>query len=147
MMFMKEPQKRTLFPRAAGILSIAASLITIYVSAMLIHGVLLTWEFTHAYYYDWRILGVSFFYYLATGVFGVISFFFGLTSGIFASERKRIKFSLLGLSLLITCGVMIFLSFFILGSSILLVSIFGLPILVPSVLSIIFVAKSKAEFN
>jgi hypothetical protein len=148
---MKEPQKRTPFPRAAGILTIAASLMALAESTLFLNSASQTWVFTHASYYGWRVLGVSFFYYLATGIFGLISFFFGLASAIFISERKRIKFSIFGLNMLITCGVMIFLWIFIIGSpvllDILLVSLFSLPILVPSVLGVIFVAVSKAEFN
>jgi hypothetical protein len=144
---MKEPQKRTPFPRAAGTLKVVASLIAFVEGIWFLYSDSQTWVFTHAYYYGWRVLGVSFFYYLAIGIFGLISFFFGFASYVFISERKRMKFSLFALSLLITCGVMIFLSVFIIGSSILLASLFGLPILVPSVLGIIFVAVSKAEFK
>jgi hypothetical protein len=148
---MKEPQKRTLFPRDAGILTVVASLIVLAEGIWFLYGDSQTWYFLHAYYYGWRVLGLSFFYYLAIGILGIISFFFGFASGIFISERKRIKFSLFGLSLLIACGVMIFSWIFIFGSpsllDILLVSSFSLPILVPSVLSVIFVAISKAEFN
>jgi hypothetical protein len=144
-MRMKAPQKRTRFPRAAGTLTIAASLIVFAVSMMLLQGVWMseTYIIGHAR----QPLYVYFFYYVVVGIFGSISFPFGLASGIFVWERKRIKFSVFGLSLLITCGVMILLSVFILDLPILLASLFGLPILVPSVLGIIFVAVSKAEFN
>jgi hypothetical protein len=148
---VKDPRERTRFPRAAGILAIAASLIAFAESVLFLNGASETWVFTHASYYGWRVLGISFFYYLATGIFGVISFFFGLTSAIFISERKRIKFSIFGLSLLVTCGVIIFLLVFIIGSptlsDVLLASLFSLPILVPSVLSVIFISISKAEFS
>ena len=148
---VKNPRERTRFPRAAGILAIAASLIALTESILFFWSASLTWVFTHANYYGWRMLGAYFFYYLATGTFGVISFFFGLTSTIFISERKRIKFSISGLSLLVTCGVIIFSLVFIIGShtlsDVLLASLFSLPILVPSVLSVIFVSISKAEFS
>jgi hypothetical protein len=148
---LKDLRERKRFPRAAGILAIAASLIALAESLLFFWGASQTWVFTHANYYGWRVLGVSFFYYLATGIFGVISFFFGLASAIFISERKRMKFSIFGLSLLVTCGVIIFLLVFVIGSAslsdVLLVSLFSLPILVPSVLGIVFVTLSKAEFN
>jgi ABC-type multidrug transport system permease subunit len=148
---LKDLRERKRFPRAAGILAIAASLIALAESLLFFWGASQTWVFTHSNYYGWRVLGVSFFYYLATGIFGVISFFFGLASAIFISERKRMKFSIFGLSLLVTCGVIIFLLVFVIGSAslsdVLLVSLFSLPILVPSVLGIVFVTLSKAEFN
>jgi hypothetical protein len=148
---MKDSRERTRFPRAAGILAIAVSVIALAESTLLLYGASQTWVFTHTSYYGWRVLGVSFFYYLATGIFGVISFFFGLTSVAFILERKRIKFSIFGLSMLKACGVIIFLWVFILGSpslsDILFISLFSLPILVPSVLSVIFVSISKAEFS
>jgi hypothetical protein len=142
---MKETQKRTLFPRVAGILTIAASLIMFAVSVMLLQDAWMssTYVIVHAR----QPLYVSFFYFLAVGVFGAISFPFGLASGIFVWERKRKKFSMFGLSLLVTCGIMIFLSVFIVGLPVLLAFLFGLPILAPSVLGIIFVAVAKAEFN
>jgi hypothetical protein len=149
---MKEMQKRTLIPRVAGILTAVASLIAFVEGIWFLYNDSQTWVFTHAYYYGWSVLGVSFFYYLAIGILGVISFFFGFASGVFISERKRIKFSTFGLSMLTACGVMIFLWVFISGSpvnlfDILFISIFSLPILVPSVLGIILVALSKTEFN
>ena len=148
---MKDPQDKTRFSRAVAILAIAASLIALAESMLFLNGALQTWIFTHASYYGWRVLGASFFYYLATGIFGFISFIFGLTSAIFISERRRMKFSIFGLSLLVTCGVIIFLLVFINGSSslsdVLFVSLFSLPILVPSALSIIFVSISKPKFS
>ena len=101
---VKDPRDRTQFPRTAGILAIAASFITLVESVVLLNGASQTWVFTHAYYYGWRVLGISFFYYLATGIFGLISFFFGLASVASILERKRIEFSLFGLSMLIACG-------------------------------------------
>jgi hypothetical protein len=144
-MFMEEPQKRTLFPSAAGILTIAASLSTLAVSVMLLQDVWMssTYVIVHAR----QPLYASFVYFLAVGIFGVISFPFGLTSGIFFWVRKRKQYSIIGLSLITTCGILILLSFFIVDLPILLASLFGLPIFLPSVLAIIFIAVSKAEFN
>lgn len=142
---MEEQQKKTVFPRAAGILTIAASLITLAVSVMLIQDALMssTYIIVHAR----QPLYASFVYFLAVGIFGVISFPFGLTSGIFVWERKRKQYSIIGLGLITTCGIMILLAVFIVNLPILLASLFGLPILVPSVLAIIFMAASQAEFN
>jgi hypothetical protein len=148
---VKDSRERTRFLRAAGIFAISASLIAFAESVLFLNGASQTWVFTHANYYGWRVLGVSFFYYLATGIFGLISFFFGLISAIFILKRKRMKFSIFGLSLLVTFGVVIFLLVFIIGvpslPGVLLASLFSLPILVPSVLSVICVSISKAEFN
>jgi hypothetical protein len=149
---VKDPRERTLLPRVAAILAIVASLIACAESLFFFRATEQTWVFTHASYYGWRALGVSFFYYLAIGIFGVVSFFFGLASAIFISKTKRIKFSIFGLSLLITCGIMIFMWIFTRGSppslsDIFFISTFSLPIIVPSVLSVIFVSVSKAEFS
>ncbi len=148
---MKETEKRALFPRAAGLMATAASLIVFAESLLFLNGASQTYVFSHANYYGWRVLGTSFFYYLVTGVFGVISFFLGLISAIFLLHGKRIKLSMFGLGLLSTCGVVVFLWVFIVGSStlsgVLLASLLSLPILVPSILSIMLVCISKVEFS
>jgi hypothetical protein len=75
-------------------------------------------------------------YYFITGMLGIIAFAFGLTGGIFSLKRKRIAFSIFGMSLLITSGIMMTIPLWV----------FGLPIAVLSILGVIFAAISKGEF-
>jgi hypothetical protein len=131
---IKALRKRTLFPKTAGILTITGSVLAIAISMLYLSAASISLGYRPGYING---LNEYYLYYLATGIFGTISFPFGLTSGIFALKHKRLAFSIFGLSLLITCGVMMSIPLFI----------FGLPILVLSILSIIFVVISKTEFN
>jgi endogenous inhibitor of DNA gyrase (YacG/DUF329 family) len=128
---VKALHKRTPFPLAAGILTIIGSCVAIGMGLLYIVAALTSWGYGYGY-----IDGLNI-YYVTTGIFGIISFSFGLTSGIFALKRRRIAFSIFGLSLLITAGIMMSIPVFV----------YGLPIAILSILSVIFVAISKAEFS
>jgi hypothetical protein len=133
--------KRTPFPSTAGILTIIGSCITITLSILLVAGTL--------YIVVMGYFGISparYLYNLIAGIFGIIAFAFGLTGGIFALRRRRIALSIFGISLLITSGIMMSLPFWVMGYTI-SNWVWGLPIVILSVLSVIFVAVSKGEFS
>ena len=131
---VKVSQKRTPLPIVAGILTIIGSCLAIAISILYLSAASTSFGYRPGYINGFN---AYFEYYLATGIFGAISFTFGLASGIFLLRCKRMAFSLFGLTLLLACGVMMSIPLFF----------FGLPILVLSILSVIFVAISKAEFN
>jgi hypothetical protein len=131
---IKAPQKRTPFPKTAGILTITCSFLAVAISTLYLSAASMSLGYRPGYINGFN---VYYLYYLATGIFGTFSFPFGLASGIFALKRKRLVFSIFGLCLLTACGVMMLIPLLI----------FGLPILVLSILSVIFVVISKAEFN
>jgi hypothetical protein len=131
---LKIIQKRTPFPTTAGILTIIGSCIAIVMGIIYLVAALFSVGYAYGYTYGY-FYGLSV-YYLITGILGIIAFAFGLTGGIFSLKRKRLAFSIFGMSLLIASGIMMAMP----------VWVFGLPIVVLSILSIIFVAISKGEF-
>ena len=127
---LKIIQKRTPFPTTAGILTIIGSCVAIAMGIIYLAAALFSYGYAYGYIYGLSV------YYLITGIFGIIAFAFGLTGGIFSLKRKRLAFSIFGMSLLIASGIMMAIPLWV----------FGLPIAVLSILSVIFVAISKGEF-
>jgi hypothetical protein len=141
---MNALERRTPLPVAAGVLALVASFVVLAISMIFLQDALTSW--TYVILHGRHETGY-FFYYLAVGIFGLVSFPFGLASGIFVLQRRKKRFSMFSLSLLVFCGTLVFLSVFVFGLSILLVSLFGLPILVPSILGIVCVVLSKDDFR
>ena len=80
------------------------------------------------------------------GIFGILGFAFGLTGGIFSIRRRRFGLSIFGMSLLIIMGFFVLLVPALFGSPF-IGFLFGMPMIIPSILSVIFVAVSKSEFT
>jgi hypothetical protein len=120
------PIERTGFPIAAGILTIIASSLAALIGILLFGAVGLLWVFT--------------------GIFGIFVFAFGLTGGIFSLLRRHFVLSIFGMSLLTVMGFFVLLVPALFGSPFIGL-LFGMPILIPSILSVIFAAISKGEFT
>lgn len=131
-------QKRTVFPIAAGVLTIIAACISIIVGilGMFAFGISRDY-FTRAYNYT----------YFFVGIFGILGFVSGLEGGIFSIRRKSFKLSIIGASLILLCGfgIMLVLAPLRYGSWVPSL-LFGLPIVFLSVLGVIFTNISKGEF-
>jgi len=80
------------------------------------------------------------------GVFGILVFAFGLTGGIFSIRRRRFGLSIFGMSLLTVMGFFVLLVPALFGE-LFGALLFGMPIVIPSILSVIFVALSEGEFT
>ena len=92
-----------------------------------------SYEFGYVYMNNYTIN----IFFLIAGIFGIIAFAFGLSGGIFSLKRRRLVFSVFGMSLLIASGIMMAIP----------VWVYGLPIATLLLLSVIFVAISKDEFT
>ncbi len=80
------------------------------------------------------------------GVFGLVVFAFGLTGGIYSIIRKHFGLSIFGMSLLTLMGFFRLLFPALFGEWI--IGLYaGIPIIIPSILSVIFAAMSKDEFT
>ncbi len=126
-------KKRTAFPITAGVLAILSSCVAIGVGILAIYAAL-----TESGYGWGYVNGVNL-DYVVIGIFGLLAFSFGLSSGIIAllRNRKYIAFSIFGLSFMTAVGILIATQLWFLG----------LPMTILSILSVIFVAISKAEFS
>ena len=82
-------------------------------------------------------LNIHYLYYLATGIFGAISYVFGVVSAFYVFKRKRQFIVMFGLGLLVACGVLMLFPLFF----------FGLPVLVLTLLAVGFFVVSKSKFN
>ena len=80
------------------------------------------------------------------GVFGILVFAFGLTGGIFSIRRRRFGLSIFGMSLLTVMGFFMLLVPALFGE-LFGALLLGMPIVIPSILSVIFAAVSKDEFT
>jgi hypothetical protein len=124
--------KRTRFPITAGILIIIAACICFFA------GILC--------YYNLIVVGVypiypPLFAYSSVGIFGILGFAFGLTGGTLTIKRKNFTLSIIGICLVLLSGSVTIIVWGVWGSI-----LFGLPIVLLSILGLIFVAVSKAEF-
>lgn len=126
-------KKRTAFPITAGVLAILSSCVAIGI------GILAIYEALTESGYGWGYVNGVNLEYVVIGIFGILAFSFGLSSGIIAllRNRKYIAFSIFGLSFMLAFGILIATQLWYLG----------LPMTILSILSIIFVAISKAEFS
>jgi hypothetical protein len=120
------PRNRTSYPIAAGILTIIASCLALFTGIRVLRAVGLLWVFM--------------------GIFGILVFAFGLTAGIFSINRRRFGLSKFGMSLLAAMGFFVLIVPALFGE-LFFPLLFGMPIIIPSILSIIFVSISKDEFT
>jgi hypothetical protein len=133
------PRKKTAFPIVAGILTIIAACVFVPVGTLFMGA------------YVWYAIqghseGIE---VLITGLFGILGFAFGLTSGILSLKRRYFGMSLAGLSMVIFCGFAIIFGMAVRGYRQAVADAlgFGVPIIVMAILSLIFVAISKKEFS
>ena len=143
----KVRQRRTYFPISAGILTVIASCISCVLGIIGI-GMLIGMSVT--------LVGGSasfdsrFFAWLLIAVFASLGFVVGLSSGIFSLRRRRFMFSLSGVSFLLIPSVGSTITFLATGESgtgLLFALFLGLPMVVSSIFSVIFISVSKGEFN
>ena len=120
------PRKGTGYPIAAGILTTIASCLTLYFGIRFFRTVGLFWVFM--------------------GIFGILAFAFGLTAGTSSIRRRRYGLSIFGMSLLTFMGFFMLLVPALFGE-LFTALLFGLPLLILSILSVIFAAMSKDEFT
>lgn len=130
-------QKNTPFPIVAGAFTTLASCMTLVIGIFFIAGAL----FSSVFAYEFGTVWISNYpinvYLLVAGILEIIAFAFGLTGSIYSLKRRRLALSIFGMSLLLASGAMIALPMLI----------YGLPIAILSILSVIFVAISKSEFH
>jgi hypothetical protein len=133
-------RKKTVFPVAGGILTILASCTCGYVGMIMLLELALTYD-PMIYSINDVILGV-----LVEAFFFIMSFAFGLASGIMSTQRRHFDFSIAGLLLLIFTGFFIFI-WFSTSPPRFGVPIISMPIIGMAILSLIFVAISEQEFS
>ena len=133
-------EKKTLYPTAAGILTIIAacvliSLGIIYMAAWIKGQTTYFYPYGPGDYYT-RHSGE----YIFAGIFELLGFAFGLTAGILTLKRNLLPMAIVGMALMIVGSI---LSFVNLGIGL----AFGLPVIVLTILSVIFIGISKREFT
>jgi hypothetical protein len=121
--------KATRLLRISGALTATASLATLAVSFIYLSAAM------QSAVYPRMVAGVNLYYvyYLAVGIFGVVSFLFGLPSAFFILKHRRGVFSWLGLALLTASGALMSYPLFF----------FGLPILALSMPAMVLVVLSS----
>ncbi len=131
------PVHTTGFPVAAGILTIIAASFAIIIAFLAIAQATI---YTNSYYYQQNLTYLVL--PLFAGIWNFIAFALGLTAGLFSLKRKRFMMAIVGISLLIVGGFLSVLQTGTLG----LGWIIGIPVIILSILSAIFVGISKNEF-
>jgi hypothetical protein len=128
-------KKHTGFPIAAGVLTIIASCIA-FIPGII--GFIQTFSFVNNDYN----YSSYFFAYFFMAIFGILSFALGLTSGILILKRKHFVLAFLGIAFNIFAAVVTSLAVpYLVGL------IFGAPIFVLSIISLVFTAISRKEFS
>jgi hypothetical protein len=127
--------RKTGFPIAGGILGIIASCVCIFVGIL---GILTSIQPDYPY----PRLGILF-----MGIFTLIGFAFGLTGGILTLKRKNFSLAIIGISLILVSGFIIILVSMTVPYGSWGAVIYGVPIILLSILSLIFTAISKQEFT
>jgi len=142
---IEEPKTRTVhktgFPIAGGILTIIAASITFFVASLAVVEIV---SCVSAYYIGQNIAYVIFVVFV--GIWSFLAFGLGLAGGIFSIRRSHFALSIVGISLLLVTGLVSILEFGILGSGWSSGMIMGIPIIILTILSLIFVGVSKNEF-
>jgi hypothetical protein len=136
-------KKETGFPIAAGILIIVAACISAIV------GIIGMIAFIGSISYSsFAIPSYSAPYYqlLFVGIFGILALAFGLTAGMFSLKRKYFALSIIGMYLVFVSGVVTMIAFALMDSSWVFGLPLGLPVIILSSLSVIFITISKGEF-
>jgi len=131
--------KRSGFPITSGILTIIAACITIIIGII---GILVfAVDFNNYYYYG------PLYQWVIIGIFGILGFAFGLTGGIYSLKRKHFAISVVGTSFVLLSGFVTMIS---LGTDQYgdwgVGLVFGLPVILLSILGIIFLGVSRGEF-
>jgi DNA-directed RNA polymerase subunit RPC12/RpoP len=129
-------KKQSGFPTAAGILTIIAACATIVIG---IFGFL---NFASYYPYYSRYYVPYWFDNLFIGIWSTICFAVGLSAAIYSIKRTRFVLSIIGTSLLLVTPFVVFTE-----SSFSGLEVFGIPVLILSLLSVVFVSISKGEFT
>jgi hypothetical protein len=137
-------QQHTVFPKISSILTIIASCISC------IYGIIMSFIIIGWLLSRYPTGSISVILWMFSVLFGYVGFAFGLTAGINLFKRINFRFSLRSICFLLISSLL-----FIVTSSIslqsgyigmLLAFYVGLPVLILSVLSIIFTSISKGEF-
>ncbi|MEM3623077.1 MAG: hypothetical protein QXR76_04840 [Candidatus Bathyarchaeia archaeon] len=93
-------------------------------------------------YYPYSRFGM-----LLMGIFGLIGFAFGLTGGILTLRRKSFQLAIIGISLILVSGFITILASTTEPYGYIGGVIFGIPVIILSILSLIFTSISKSEFT
>ncbi len=133
---LRSAKKQSGFPTTAGILAIIAACITIVI------GIFEFLNFASDYPYNYRYYIPYIFDNLFVGIWSTICFAVGLSAAIYSIKRKRFVLSIIGSSLLLVTAFL----YSIITQGFGLVFL-GIPVLIFSILSIVFVAISKSEFT
>jgi hypothetical protein len=140
----KTRQHHTIFPKLSSILTIIASCVSC-LCGVTMTLVIITWLLS-----QYPTGSISVILWMFSALFGYVAFAFGLTSGIHLLKRTHFEFSLRSICFLLISSILfIFTSALSLRSgsmTVFLVFYVGLPMLILSVLSIIFTSISKGEF-
>jgi hypothetical protein len=136
-------RQETGFPVAAGILTIiaaCASAVAGIIGMIAFEGSIVTVSFvSSSFSANYPLLYV--------GMFGVLGFSFGLMGGIFSLKREYFALSIIGMYVLFVSGVATMIAFALAEYSSWVSGLpFGLPIVILSILSVIFTTISKREF-
>jgi ribosomal protein L40E len=132
-------EKRSAFPTAAGILAIiAACIIIIFGIIYMAEFVSGRTEYQNYYPYDYYTVNPP--EYFVAGLFGLLGFAFGLTAGIITLKRRLFAMAIFGMALMTVAGILFFVEP-VVGI------IFGTPVLVLTILSVIFTGIRKREFT
>ena len=135
-------KKETGFPIAAGILITVAACISAIVGIIgmiAFEGSIVTVSFQSSFSTNYPLFYV--------GIFGILGFSFGLTGGIFSLKRKYFALSIIGMYLVFVSGVATMIGFEAAEYSSWVTGLpFGLPVIILSSLSVIFITISKGEF-
>lgn len=124
--------RSTSLPIAGGVLAIIDACICAFV------GILATFRYTWSFYsYGWLFL---------LGLIAFVGFAFGLIGGITALRRKYYEVALLGTSLIMLSGFVDIIAFAA-RHRILLEAVLGIPVLILAIISLIFIAISRLEFD
>jgi len=139
---------KTVYPTAAGIMTIIAAAICIFIGGLNLFSSLWGYLYINEHYYPINDLQL-----FVAGIFGVLAFILGLISGITSLRRKHLALSITGMcSIIVSVPVMILE---IVASarahhgvvSPLGILVFHAPPIVLATLSLILVALSTHEFS
>ena len=120
------------FPLAGGILAIISACICAFV------GIISLARFASYFYFHYWLFFV--------GMFALVGFIFGLTGGILALRRRYFEIAIFGVSLIMLSGFVNIVVLRVAPRGVFLVALLGIPILILSIMSLIFIVISQAEF-
>jgi len=133
-------------PFLSGIFSIISAVLVIVGGVVTIWAALVTYGG-----YGYGFIGGTNVFYWIVGVFEIIAFAVGITGGIFQIKRQYFLGTIFSNILLITAGIMLIgQSFFKIGRMELTFAgllLLAVPILILTILSIVFIGMSKKEFK